>query len=57
VAPQDLAAAFEAVGERETALTWLKRWRSNSYYATELANDPRFAGLRHSAGAKQQKPA
>ncbi len=57
VAPQDLAAAFEAVGEREAALTWLKRWRTNSYYATELANDPRFAALRHSAGSKQQKPA
>ncbi len=56
VAPQDLAAAFEAVGERETALSWLKRWRTNSYYSTELANDPRFAALRHSAGAKQ-KPA
>jgi DNA-binding winged helix-turn-helix (wHTH) protein/Flp pilus assembly protein TadD len=59
VAPEDLAAAYEAVGERGTALTWLRRWRSNSYsyYATELANDPRFASLRRSAVVRPQKPA
>jgi hypothetical protein len=50
VAPEDLAVAFAAVGDRETALTWLRRWRSDSEYAaTELANDPRFAGLRRVA--------
>ena len=47
VAPEDLAVAFEAVGDREAALTWLRRWRSNSdYAATKIANDPRFAGFR-----------
>jgi DNA-binding winged helix-turn-helix (wHTH) protein/tetratricopeptide (TPR) repeat protein len=47
VAPQDLAAAFEAVGDRETALTWLRRSRlDNDYAAAYIAHDPRFAGLR-----------
>jgi DNA-binding winged helix-turn-helix (wHTH) protein/tetratricopeptide (TPR) repeat protein len=47
VAPQDLAAAFAAVGDRGTALTWLRRWRDDSdYAATAIANDPRFAELR-----------
>ena len=57
VAPQDLAVAFEAVGERGAALTWLRRWRSDSYYATELANDPRFTAFRRSANLRLQKPA
>ncbi|HVN70057.1 MAG TPA: winged helix-turn-helix domain-containing protein [Candidatus Binatia bacterium] len=58
VAPQDLAVAYEAVGQREAALTWLRRWTSDSHYAaTEIANDPRFAALRRSAGWKGQKPA
>lgn len=58
VAPQDLAVALAAVGERGAALTWLQRWRSDSYYAaTELANDPRFAALRQSVASRTQKPA
>lgn len=54
VPPQDLAAAFAAVGDRETALAWLRRWQhsDSEYAATELANDPRFAGLRRVAIAK-----
>ena len=47
VAPQDLAVAFEAVGDRETALTWLRRSRvSDDYAAAYIAHDPRFAGFR-----------
>jgi DNA-binding winged helix-turn-helix (wHTH) protein/Flp pilus assembly protein TadD len=58
VAPQDLAVAYDAVGQRGAALTWLRRWRSDSdYSAAELANDPRFAGLRRSAESRSQKPA
>jgi DNA-binding winged helix-turn-helix (wHTH) protein len=58
VAPQDLAAAYEAVGERGAALAWLRRWQSGTEYSeTELANDPRFAGLRRSSVARLQKPA
>jgi DNA-binding winged helix-turn-helix (wHTH) protein/Flp pilus assembly protein TadD len=58
VAPQDLAAAYEAVGQRGAALAWLHRWQSGSEYSeAELANDPRFAGLRRSTVARLQKPA
>jgi DNA-binding winged helix-turn-helix (wHTH) protein/tetratricopeptide (TPR) repeat protein len=58
VAPQDLAVAFEAVGQRGAALAWLRKWRSDSdYAAAEIANDPRFDGLRRTAGSRQQKPA
>jgi DNA-binding winged helix-turn-helix (wHTH) protein/Flp pilus assembly protein TadD len=47
VMPQDLAVAFDALGDRGSALTWLRRSRDDSdYVATEIANDPRFAGLR-----------
>ncbi len=47
VAPQDLAVAFEAVGDRERALTWLRRSRVNDDYAAAyIAHDPRFTGLR-----------
>ncbi|MBV9332909.1 MAG: winged helix-turn-helix domain-containing protein [Candidatus Eremiobacteraeota bacterium] len=47
VAPQDLAIAFEAVGDHERALTWLHRSRLNDDYAAAyIAHDPRFAGLR-----------
>jgi DNA-binding winged helix-turn-helix (wHTH) protein/Tfp pilus assembly protein PilF len=43
----DLVAAFEATGNHGAALAWLRRWRSDSdYAATEIANDPRFEGLR-----------
>lgn len=50
VAPGDLAIAFEAVGNRGAALTWLRRWRTDSgYAATEIANDPRFIEFRRLA--------
>jgi DNA-binding winged helix-turn-helix (wHTH) protein/tetratricopeptide (TPR) repeat protein len=50
VEPQDLALAFEAVGQHATALAWLHRSRSdNTYAATEIANDPRFARLRRTS--------
>ena len=49
VDPEDLAAALAALGDRHGALSWLRRWRSDSdYAATEIANDPRFADLRDS---------
>jgi DNA-binding winged helix-turn-helix (wHTH) protein len=54
IMPEDLALAFAAVGERQTALSWLRRSKSG-YAATEIANDPRFAELRHAATL--QKPA
>lgn len=58
VAPQDFAAAYEAVGQRGAALAWLRRWQSGSEYSeAQLANDPRFAGLRRSTVARLQKPA
>jgi DNA-binding winged helix-turn-helix (wHTH) protein/tetratricopeptide (TPR) repeat protein len=58
VAPDDLALALEAVGDRGAALAWIRRWRSdNNYAAAEIANDPRFAALRRSSGLRQQKPA
>ncbi len=57
VAPEDLAVALAAVGERGAALEWLRRSRG-SYTAAEMANDPRFAGLRRAAAATPvQKPA
>ncbi|HMF29713.1 MAG TPA: hypothetical protein VKE42_13120, partial [Candidatus Cybelea sp.] len=47
VAPEDLAIAFESVGDRETALAWLRRSRADDELgAAYIANDPRFAGLR-----------
>ncbi|MGB9651461.1 MAG: winged helix-turn-helix domain-containing protein [Candidatus Cybelea sp.] len=57
VSPEDLAAAFEAVGEHGAAITWLRRAQNDGYYAAEIANDPRFAGLRRSMELRQQKPA
>jgi DNA-binding winged helix-turn-helix (wHTH) protein/Flp pilus assembly protein TadD len=58
VAPQDLALALAAVGQRGAALTWLHRWRTGNYHAaTKLANDPRFAGLRAAERERAQKPA
>ncbi|MBV9233260.1 MAG: tetratricopeptide repeat protein, partial [Candidatus Eremiobacteraeota bacterium] len=56
VAPEDLAVAFASIGRHATALAWLRRSRG-AYAATEIANDPRFAGLRRSAGIAMQKPA
>jgi DNA-binding winged helix-turn-helix (wHTH) protein/tetratricopeptide (TPR) repeat protein len=47
VAPEDLAVAFEAVGDREAALAWLHRsGMDNHYAAVYIAHDPRFEGLR-----------
>jgi DNA-binding winged helix-turn-helix (wHTH) protein/cytochrome c-type biogenesis protein CcmH/NrfG len=57
VHPEDLAAAFESVGDHRAALTWVKKAQSDGYYAMEIANDPRFAGLRRSIVSRQQKPA
>jgi tetratricopeptide (TPR) repeat protein len=57
VSPEDLAAAFEAVGQHDAALTWMRRAQNDGYYATEIANDPRFAELRRSVESRQQKPA
>jgi DNA-binding winged helix-turn-helix (wHTH) protein/tetratricopeptide (TPR) repeat protein len=58
VSPEDLALAFDAVGQREAALAWIRRASyKNDFAATEIANDPRFAALRHSIIALQQKPA
>jgi DNA-binding winged helix-turn-helix (wHTH) protein/Flp pilus assembly protein TadD len=55
VAPQDLAAAFEAVGRHRAALGWLRRMHGE-YLEAEIANDPRFAGLRRElAGTLAQK--
>jgi DNA-binding winged helix-turn-helix (wHTH) protein/Flp pilus assembly protein TadD len=54
---EDLAVAFAAVGERGAALALLRRARGE-YVATEIAHDPRFAGLRQASGtALAQKPA
>ena len=50
VAPGDLAVAYEAVGDHGAAVTWLRRWRTDSAYAaTAIANDPRFEQLRRIA--------
>jgi DNA-binding winged helix-turn-helix (wHTH) protein/Tfp pilus assembly protein PilF len=45
VAPDDLAVALAAIGERGMALSWLRRSPSD-YVRAELATDPRFAVLR-----------
>ncbi|MBV8531784.1 MAG: tetratricopeptide repeat protein, partial [Candidatus Eremiobacteraeota bacterium] len=61
VSPDDLAVAFDAIGKHETAMSWLRRWRRDSHYggyaATEIANDPRFAGLRGQIRQRPEKPA
>jgi len=55
VAPQDLAAAFEAVGRHRAALGWLRRMHGE-YLEAQITNDPRFAGLRRElAGTLAQK--
>ena len=55
VAPQDLAAAFEAVGQHRAALGWLRRMHGE-YLEAQITNDPRFAGLRRElAGTLAQK--
>ena len=55
VAPQDLAAAFEAVGRHRAALGWLRRMHGE-YLEAQIANDPRFVGLRRElAGTLAQK--
>ncbi|MGC1380923.1 MAG: winged helix-turn-helix domain-containing protein [Candidatus Baltobacteraceae bacterium] len=57
VSPEDLAVAFEAMGNREAALALLRR-SLNHYAEAEIANDPRFASLRRAAAvAEAQKPA
>lgn len=49
VAPANLAVAFEAIGERGPALTWLRRARMSGYASVEIATDPRFATLRRAS--------
>jgi DNA-binding winged helix-turn-helix (wHTH) protein/Flp pilus assembly protein TadD len=56
VAPEDLALAFEAVGQRGTALSLLRRTHGG-YVAAEIAHDPRFAELRRAVRVAVQKPA
>lgn len=57
VAPADLAAALESVGNHRAALGWLRRWHGE-YLEAQIANDPRFAGLRRDLGGSTvQKPA
>ncbi len=57
VATEDLALAFDAIGERKTALSLLRRSKGE-YAAAEMAHDPRFASLRRAASQTvAQKPA
>jgi DNA-binding winged helix-turn-helix (wHTH) protein/Flp pilus assembly protein TadD len=50
VAAEDMAVAYDALGDREAALAWLRRARmQGDYTATEIANDPRFSALRRTA--------
>jgi DNA-binding winged helix-turn-helix (wHTH) protein len=49
VEPYDLAVAYAAIGERESALCWLRRLHGadyTEYLKMEFANDPRFDALR-----------
>ncbi|MBV8148014.1 MAG: winged helix-turn-helix domain-containing protein [Candidatus Eremiobacteraeota bacterium] len=46
VMPDDLALALAALGERATALTWLRRTKG-PFLRAEIAADPRFAALRN----------
>jgi tetratricopeptide (TPR) repeat protein len=47
IQPGDLIAALAATGNHGAAVTWLRRWRSDSdYAATAIANDPRFTEFR-----------
>lgn len=49
VAAEDLAVAYDAVGDHGEARVWLRRARrQGDYTAIEIANDPRFATLRRS---------
>ncbi|MGA8533670.1 MAG: winged helix-turn-helix domain-containing protein [Candidatus Tumulicola sp.] len=58
VDPGDLAIALAAVGQRNQALSWLRRNHGEPYLRAEIANDPRFDGLRNDALVAQlQKPA
>ncbi len=56
VSPEDLALAFEGVGEHKMAIALLRR-SGHGYVTIELAHDARFAGLRRAAGWSVQKPA
>jgi DNA-binding winged helix-turn-helix (wHTH) protein/Flp pilus assembly protein TadD len=48
VAAEDMAVAYDAVGDRGAAKAWLQRARRHGdYIATEIENDPRFDTLRH----------
>jgi DNA-binding winged helix-turn-helix (wHTH) protein/Flp pilus assembly protein TadD len=54
----DLAIALVAVGERNLALSWLRRAQGKSYLRAEIASDPRFTVLRNDPQiAQMQKPA
>ena len=58
VDPGDLAIALMAVGERDTALSWLRRTGGGAYVRAEIASDPRFDVLRGDLElARIQKPA
>ena len=54
VAPEDLAVAYAAVGDRGAALVWLRRSQTG-FAAAEMANDPRFAGLRRAAALRPSR--
>lgn len=60
VSPENLALALAAVGERQVAISVLRKLARpyNYYLRAELRNDPRFASLRQDAQvADVQKPA
>jgi DNA-binding winged helix-turn-helix (wHTH) protein/Flp pilus assembly protein TadD len=47
VSAEDIAVAYDALGQRAAALAWLRRARNQGdYTVTEIANDPRFTALR-----------
>jgi DNA-binding winged helix-turn-helix (wHTH) protein/tetratricopeptide (TPR) repeat protein len=57
VDPGDLVAALAAAGQRSVALMWLRR-SGGAYLRAQIANDPRFDGLRVDPQvARVQKPA
>jgi DNA-binding winged helix-turn-helix (wHTH) protein len=57
VMPDDLALALAALGERATALSWLRRTKG-PFLRAEIAADPRFAALRNDPSvAKMESPA
>jgi DNA-binding winged helix-turn-helix (wHTH) protein/Flp pilus assembly protein TadD len=58
VDPGDLAIALAAVGQRNLALSWLRRMQVKPYLRAEIASDPRFNALRNDPQIAQlQKPA